>query len=273
MNIPNYEVVAVRVGTRDTHRSDVYLNYHLYGQDDGPAAVDYFFWILRNDERVLVVDTGFGPEAGAKRGRQLLLHPAEALERLGIEAGSVRDVIVTHGHYDHIGNLDLFPAATIHMARAEYDFWTSPTARHTQFSYYSEDREIELLRTAKGEGRLNLFEGETSPAPGLRLVEVGGHTPGQSMVYVPTRQATVLLASDAVHFYEELERDMPFIAISDLPDMYRVFETIRTGAGKTYDILIPGHDRDVLNRFPSCPSLPAGEAITIGPLTPVKEQA
>lgn len=268
MDIGLYEVIAVRVGTRDTHRSDVYLNYHLYGCDDGPAVVDYFFWILRNGERVVVVDTGFGPEAGARRGRQLLLHPADALDRLGIPLESVEDVVVTHGHYDHIGNLDLFPRATIHMAKSEYDFWTSKIAANTQFSYYSEDHEIDHLRRAQQEQRLRLYSGEASLGSGIKLVEVGGHTPGQAMAYVSTTEGVVLLASDAVHFYEELERDMPFTAISDLPRMYEVFENIRNDAGKTYSVLIPGHDRDVLTRFAPCNALPAGEAITIGQLHP-----
>lgn len=259
-----FEVIAVRVGTRDTHRSDVYLNYRLYGQDDGPAVVDYFFWIVRNSERVIVVDTGFGPEAGARRGRQLLLHPAEALVRLEIPLESVADVVVTHGHYDHTGNLDLFPHARIHMAESEYNFWTSRIAENTQFSYYSEDAEIGQLRLAHQEERLRLFTGEASPWAGLRLVEVGGHTPGQAMAYVSTNDGVVLLASDAVHFYEELERDMPFTAISDLPTMYEVFEDLRGNQGTTYDALIPGHDRDVLTRFPPCDALPPGEAIIIG---------
>lgn len=258
--------IAVGVGTRDTHRSDVYLNYHLYGQDDGPAVVDYFFWIVRNNERVIIVDTGFGPEAGARRGRQLLLHPADALERLGIALESVEDVVVTHGHYDHIGNLDLFPHARIHMAESEYEFWTSRIAANTQFSYYWEDHEIDQLRLAQKEQRLRLFTGESSLGPGIRLVEVGGHTPGQAMAYVSTSDGVVLLASDAVHFYEDLESDMPFTAISDLPKMYEVFENFRRDAGKSYSVLIPGHDREVLTRFPPFDGLPAGEAITIGQL-------
>ncbi|MGO4147589.1 N-acyl homoserine lactonase family protein [Paenarthrobacter sp. YAF11_1] len=264
MDTELYEVIAVRVGTRDTHRSDVYLNYHLYGERDGPAVVDYFFWILRNSKRTVIVDTGFGTEAGERRGRHLLLHPVEALERLGIHPGSVKDLVVTHGHYDHVGNVDLFPSATIHMAESEYEFWTSPVAGNTQFSYYSEDHEIDQLRRAGNERRLRLFTGETSVASGIRLVEVGGHTPGQAMVYVSTTEGVVLLASDAVHFYEELERDMPFTAISDLPRMYEVFENLRGGADKTYCVLIPGHDRDVLMRYPQCEDLPPGEAIVIG---------
>jgi len=263
-NDGGYRVVVVRVGTRATERSDVYLNYRLYGEDDGPATVDYYFWILQGPEGTLVVDTGFGEEAGRRRGRTLLLHPADALAHLGIDPNDVGDVIVTHGHYDHIGNLDLFPNARIHIAEAEYRFWTSPTAGHVQFSFYAEDGEIDQLRLAETQGRLKLFSGETSPAPGIRLVEVGGHTPGQAIVYVPTSEGDVLLASDAVHFYEELERDMPFTAISDLPAMYEAFSFIREEASNHGLTVVAGHDPDVLARFRPCQELPAGAGVAIG---------
>jgi glyoxylase-like metal-dependent hydrolase (beta-lactamase superfamily II) len=259
-----YRLVAVRVGTRATERSDVYLNYRLYGEDDGPATVDYYFWVLQGTERTVVVDTGFGEEAGLRRGRTLLLQPAEALRRLGIDPATVEDVIVTHGHYDHIGNLGLFPRARIHMAESEYLFWTSPTAGHVQFSFYSEEAEIDQLRLAEAQGRLKLFSGETAPAPGLRLVEVGGHTPGQAIVYVPTSDGEVLLASDAVHFYEELERDMPFTAVSDLPAMYDAFAFIREDVRQRGLTVLPGHDADVLTRFRACEELPTGAGIAIG---------
>lgn len=259
-----YRVIAVRVGTRETTRSDVYLNYRLYGQADGPSTVDYYFWIVQGPQGAVVVDTGFGEEAGRRRGRTLLLHPSQALAALGIDPGAVEDVIVTHAHYDHIGNLGLFPRARIHMAEAEYRFWASTTAGNIQFAFYSEEDEIDQLRRAEAEGRLKLFSGESSPVPGVRLVEVGGHTPGQAVVYVPTTEGEVLLASDAVHFYEELERDMPFTAISDLPAMYEAFAAIREEVRERGITVIAGHDPDVLTRFPTCEELPARTGVAIG---------
>ena len=69
--------------------------------------------------------------------------------------------------------------------------------------------------------------GEQGIADGVRLIEVGGHTPGQAMVMVETAAGRVLIASDAAHFVEELERDMPFVSMADVPQSYRVLEQIR----------------------------------------------
>jgi glyoxylase-like metal-dependent hydrolase (beta-lactamase superfamily II) len=261
----DWRVVAVRVGTRDTTRSDVYLNYRLYGEPDGRAVLDYFFWVVEHAGQVVVVDTGFDEAAARKRDRIFLLHPGDALRQLGVDPRAVADLVVTHAHYDHIGNVALFPNARIHMAASEYRFWTSASAAHTQFSFYAEDREINQLRACEEQGRLCLFKGRSEVAPGIWVEEVGGHTPGQTVVRIKTPTGEVLLTSDAVHFYEELERDMPFTAVSDLPAMYAAFESIRSDAQTRAVTVVPGHDPGVLRRFPACPDLPAGSAVVIAP--------
>ena len=247
-----------------TQRSDVYLNYDIYGEPDGPAVVDYFFWIIRNKRYTVVVDTGFGPEGGRKRNRELLIHPRLALMELGIEPLEVEHLVLTHGHYDHIGNAGMFPRATLLMAESEYRFWTSPLAEEPQFSYYTEPGELDFLRSSRKSGRLHLFSGRAEPVPGVEVVEVGGHTRGQAIVYVPTTEGLVLLTSDAVHFYEELDRGMPFRAVSDLPAMYSAFSRIREEARDRKLIIVPGHDPDVLHRFKPYIGGLGGNAVTIG---------
>jgi hypothetical protein len=73
-----YQVTIVKYGTRQTVRSDVYLNHHLYGEPDGPIGMDYFFWVVRNTERTIIVDTGFSAIGGANRKRTTLIEPAPA---------------------------------------------------------------------------------------------------------------------------------------------------------------------------------------------------
>ncbi|MFI5913276.1 N-acyl homoserine lactonase family protein [Dactylosporangium sp. NPDC051541] len=260
MSHAKYQVTIVKYGTRQTVRSDVYLNYHLYGEPDGPIGMDYFFWIVRNAERTIIVDTGFSAAGGARRGRTTLIEPAAAFDALGVDRAAGPPVVVTHAHYDHIGNLDLFPASPVILAAAEYDFWTGPYANRMLLHHSVEDEELAYLRQAEREGRVRTFAGSLDLAPGVRVLQVGGHTPGQSVVLVDTDAGTVLLASDSVHYYEELERSMPFTQVASLVDMYAAFERIR--AMREVRHLVPGHDPDTLGRF--APAGLNGLAATIG---------
>ena len=143
------------------------------------------------------------------------------------------------------------------LAEAEYDFWTSPMAARAHFAAHSEPDEIALLRQARKDDRVTLFNRQLTLAPGVELVEVGGHTPGQLIVAVTTAEArTVVLASDALHFYAEAERDRPFAIVADLPAMYRAYDLLNDLAGQQATHLVAGHDPLVRQRFAAHPAGP-----------------
>ena len=260
-----YEVVIVRYGTRRTTRSDVYLNYPVYGAPDGPIGMDYFFWLIRNGSRTVVVDTGFSRAGGAARGRTLLVDPPEAFAALGVSPADAPTVVVTHAHYDHIGNLGYFDRSPIVIAGAELDFWSGPYGSRAQFHHSVEDAELAALYEAVAEGRTVTFGDRHTIADGIEVVRVGGHTPGQSVVLVRTGDGPVLLASDAVHYYEEYDRDMPFVSVANLVDMYAGFDAIKAMvADGRVRHLVSGHDPATLGRFASWDGPLPGATSVIG---------
>jgi glyoxylase-like metal-dependent hydrolase (beta-lactamase superfamily II) len=263
----NYEYVVViaRYGTRTARRSEVFLNYGLYAEDDGPIGMDYFAWIVRNAERTILVDTGFSRHGGESRGRELLVDPPELYARLGVRPELQPPVVVTHAHYDHIGNLALFPTSRVVIAERELGFWDGPLGRRAMFHHSVEDSELAHLARLRGEGRLTVFDDRHQVAPGVEVIRVGGHTPGQSVVRVNTAEGVVLIASDAVHYYEELERDMPFSSVVSVADMYAGFDLIRemTASGEV-DIVVTGHDPSTLARFSAATGDLSGMVATIG---------
>lgn len=269
MTADTYQVLIARYGHRDTVRSEVFLNYHLHSQPDGPIGMDYFVWIARNTDRTVLIDTGFSQRGGDRRQRRTLLAVPELYRQLDVRPDDRPAVVVTHAHYDHIGNLEHFPNSKIIMSRREYEFWTSPLARRTLFHHSVEDDELETLRQAVADDRVKFFSGATMAAPGIEVVEVGGHTPGQCVVKVATDEGTVLLAADAVHYYEELEADFPFSSVADLVGMYTAFDRIRGWimAGEVAH-LVAGHDPGTLHRFTPVTGPLSGSVSTIG--TPVQ---
>ncbi|MDO9396133.1 MAG: N-acyl homoserine lactonase family protein [Herbiconiux sp.] len=265
-----WQVTIVRIGTRSTARSEVYLNYPLYHEADGPIDMDYFFWVLKGADETILVDTGFSRPGAESRGRTVLIEPAEAFRLAGVEPGSAPHIVVTHGHYDHIGNLPLFPDAELTVSRAELDFWSGPHADKALFGHSVEAEELAHLRGAVERGKVHFVSGEATVAPGVRVVEIGGHTPGQCVVFVETDEGTVLLASDAVHYYEEYQRDILFTSVSDLVEMYDSFALIREweSSGAVAHV-VSGHDPSTLERFTPATGALAGMAATIGsPVAP-----
>ena len=241
-----FEVTALRYGTRETRKSECYLDWDSYGEPDAEIGMDYFFWVLQNGDSAIVVDTGFHPDVGARRGRTCLYPPVEGLRRIGVEPESVETVVLTHLHYDHTGNVDAFPNAELVVQQSELEFWTGAEAQQPRHAAVVEANEIERIARS----RLRLLDGDGPIAPGIEAICVGGHSPGQTVLVVEAESAPVVIASDAVHYYEECELERPFEIYHDLEAMIEGYRTVRRQAGQPGAALLAGHDPEVMSRFP-----------------------
>ena len=261
---PLYELYALRYATHAERMASE--NFLFFEGRDERMPLDFYLWALRgSDGRVVVVDTGFAPEVAAKRGRTLLRAPAEALGRLGIDPAAVADVILTHLHYDHAGNLARFPRARFHLQDAEIAHCTGRAMAHAAARKPFElDAVVETVRHVHA-GRMR-FHGETAEiAPGVSVHRVGGHTPGMQVVRVPTARGWVVLASDAAHYWRNIRERSPFPIVVNVADMLDAYDTIeRLADGPEH--VIPGHDPAVVRRFPVLPHDPDTALLHAAPL-------
>ncbi|XVV10214.1 N-acyl homoserine lactonase family protein [Actinoplanes sp. CA-131856] len=248
---PVYEVHALRYATRsDTTASGTYYRFELYGEPDDQVTSGYYFWLIRDRRRTVLVDCGYSEEAAAQRNRAFTTPPVELLSRLDVRPEDVDHVVLSHMHFDHVGNTGLFPNATFSMARAELEFWAGPFGNRPTIGWAIERGELEQIQRLHAEGRLHLLgDGPTEIFPGIRATVVPGHTPGQLVVEAAAGGCSVLLASDAVHYYDVLTRDRPFHIFTDLQGVYRGLEQVRTLAARPGTIVVPGHDAAVAWMF------------------------
>jgi glyoxylase-like metal-dependent hydrolase (beta-lactamase superfamily II) len=244
-----YEVLVLRYGTYTTTRGHSFLGYQLYDEPDGPQGMDFCLWVIRNAARTIVVDTGFDPSVAARRERSCLIAPVDALKLAAVTPSAVRDLVLTHLHYDHVGNLNAFPDARFHIQSRELDFWFGPYAVRGQFAGLVEDQELARVATAVRCDRVKRLDGDGEIAPGVIALLTGGHTPGHQILAVRASESIVVLASDAMHFYEEVDRDRPFALLSDVQETYAAYDLLRELQAQGAAI-VAGHDPSVFDRFP-----------------------
>jgi glyoxylase-like metal-dependent hydrolase (beta-lactamase superfamily II) len=160
-----FEVYTVRYATREARSGE-----HFYGHDphDVPMPMDYFIWAAVSEEHTVVIDAGFNAEVAVRRGRDHLRCPTEGLRGLGIDSEEVPLLILTHLHYDHVGNLEKFPAATFVVQEEEMRFWTGRYAGKPHFRGIIEPEDVLYLVRENFAGRLRLVAGSEEVVVGSR---------------------------------------------------------------------------------------------------------
>jgi glyoxylase-like metal-dependent hydrolase (beta-lactamase superfamily II) len=203
-NTPVYEVYAIRYGT-NAKRTRA-MNFIKDPRPDDLLPMDFFSWLIVGDGNAFVVDTGMSAENAARNGHEFLINPVDVIARLGVNPEAVKTVIMTHLHYDHTGHAENFPNASFLLQAEEMAYVTGPHMAKPWFRHaYVTDEIVKFVRYLHA-GRLHLHGRDHVVADGLSVHWVGGHCAGQEIVRVRTRRGWVVLASDALHYYEELWR-------------------------------------------------------------------
>jgi glyoxylase-like metal-dependent hydrolase (beta-lactamase superfamily II) len=246
---PAYEAYAVRFATA----RDCPLGYLVKGADQGRKIdLAMTFWVLKDPAgRTVLVDAGFYRQELLKNyGVTDFTRPDKALERLGIKPDAVTDVILTHMHSDHVDGVDLFTKARIWIQKEEYAHYAEKTGRPAGGLPGSEPEYITALVRLHTLGRVHLVDGDAREIiPGVTVYTGGKHTFASQYVGVNTKAGTVVIASDNVYTYENLEKHVPITATLDAKSNLAAQDRMKKIASNPR-LIIPGHDPAVFVRFP-----------------------
>ncbi|WP_313297724.1 N-acyl homoserine lactonase family protein [Diaphorobacter sp.] len=243
-----FDVFAIKYASVNRPRQSNFLE-PVDGDPDAPMPLDFFVWLVRGGGRSLLVDTGFSQVSAIARQRGFLKEPWDSLLALGIAPAEIADVAITHLHYDHAGNVHQFPHARIWLQEREIAYATGKCMCDPKQNHFFALDDIGVVLKRLYAGEVRLIDGRHELAPGLELHRVGGHTDGLQIVRVMTSKGWIVLASDAAHYYENLQRRNPFPAIyskQDMMDGYALIQSLADGD----DNIVPGHDPLVCEKYP-----------------------
>lgn len=242
----SYQIYAIRYAHLDRTARHNFIDGDPH---DGPMPLDYYVWAIVGGGRTWVLDTGFDEIMALRRRRQIVRPVGEGLKAIGIDPATVQDVIVSHMHYDHAGNHELFPQARYHLQDEEMGFCTGRAMCHGHLRAPFDAGDVQAMVGRVFLDRVVFHDGDAELAPGVTLHKVGGHTRGLQVVRVRTLRGWVVLASDAAHFYANWQQRRPFPIVENVPAYLDAFRQIEALA-ESPEHIIPGHDPLVLVRYP-----------------------
>ena len=246
---PTYEVYALRYATVDAAPAG---ELHRGRPARGATSMDYYVWAIVGEGESHRRRHGFRGRGAERRQRTCCAAPPTRCGRWAIEAHAGADVVITHLHYDHAGNLDKFPSARFHLQEAEVAFATGPCMcepflRHA----YDVEDVVQMVRYVY-DGRVRSTEAMWNCGQASRCTASAGTptacrscacTPsGAGSCWRPTPRTTRTTSSGAHRFpssttWRHAARLRPLARRWPIPTR----------------ISVPGHDPMVLRSYPAWP--------------------
>jgi len=231
--IPQFPVSGLIKGAEESRKLDIAM----------------MVWLIRGGGRNVLVDSGFyRPQFFKSWTVTEFVRPDQAVALAGVKPEEITDIILTHTHWDHADGADLFPKAQIWIQKDEYAYYTGAAWQSGGKHGGIDPEDVLFLLRANTEGRLHLVDGDREILPGIRVYIGGRHTWQSQYVAVNARPGTVILASDNLYLYENLDKRLPiaqtFDSTANLAAQDRMKEIV-----KEVRFIVPGHDPAVLTRF------------------------
>ena len=244
---PEYEVYAIRYATIPQ-----FAVSGLVAGADAARKMDIamMVWLVRGGGKNILVDAGFYRDQFFKQWTvKDFEKPSDAVRRAGVKPDEITDVIATHMHWDHADGMDLFPNARVWVQKDELEYYAGSAWQSRRTHGGIDPDDVIAAVKLNMAGKVGLVNGDAQEIlPGITCYTGGKHTYASQFVAVHTKNGTLVLASDNVYLYENLEKHVPIAATLDAASNLRAQDRMKEMAG---DRVIPGHDPAVMTKFKS----------------------
>ncbi len=233
--VPQFKVAGLIAGADTSRRLDIAMTV----------------WLLKSPSgRTVLLDAGFKRADLIARWKPTsYLRPDSAVSRAGVSVGDISDVIVSHIHWDHFDGVDLFPRAKIWIQREEVEHHIDATGNVLDRAIDAPD--AAMLTALRAAGRVELVSGDAREIiPGVTVYTGGKHTFQSQYIAVRTAQGVVVLASDNMYLYENLEKHLPIAQTLDAASNLAA-QSRMVSLAASPRLIVPGHDPAVFERFES----------------------
>lgn len=250
---PSYEVYALKYA--DLKTLSPVSGWAQGASDKDSVKIVFMIWLIKgNDGRNILVDAGCAGDlpAAIDFGLMNYLRPDSALLQLGLKAADITDIIISHPHWDHIDGITFFPKANIWIQKDDYDYFVGEAwqkdARHGGFV----KKDILNLVDLNVSERVTLVKGDNVEIiPGIKVYTGSRHTYNSQYAVVESGKDNIVIASDNIWIYSNLENlfPPPSYGTFDATAYVAAMQRMKTLASKP-EFIIPGHDDKLFSKFP-----------------------
>jgi len=244
----SYDIYALKFGERKNY---VHMSDQAVGYNGGDSTKVFFmYWVLRNKDKIILVDAGFTSDADIDTNTISFIQPDKLLASIQIKPEEVTDIIITHPHWDHIGGIHLYPNAMVWLQEEDYNELLSKKKNPVAFGFNKKD--IQKVIDIKAKGRLTLLKPlhDHVILPNVTVLISGSkHTPGSQYVMAHNGNQNVIIASDNCKYYRNITNMLSSPATSDQKAYIRNLRNMKLYSGGDTDLIIPGHDPLVFSKF------------------------
>lgn len=226
------ELYAIRYGKKFKYGTRGTVFQGDKHPDEPMENFSFFYYLAEYDGRYLLFDTGFREQAMAADMGVLLLPVAEEIKAVFGGMPEIHTIVLTHSHWDHADNLDLYPGAGLVMPAKTREILsesgTEPVKQRLTKSVITTVEEDYVLMDK------------------FRLQVIGGHMPDSSVVFFEEGGTDYVITGDECYVCDNIIRNIP---IGICTDAAKNAEFIRMAHEKGL-VPLPFHDVSLLTRYP-----------------------